>query len=158
MTATSTVISPWTDRWTQPTLKELLTSLGKPLARTVDKLIQKIDALEGVEHAITWYGPSWKWTIEFTLPGPQGHPRQPLAYLVPNLNGPLLSVPVSQTLRDRLDNKRLRRYIKDGLDSAKRSVDFYWATWTFSNAAETDLLLDLLQRKLKFLTHPQADN
>lgn len=158
MTASSTSLTPWQDRWTQPTLKELLGALGKPLGRTVDKLVQRIDALEGVEHALTWYGPSWKWTVEFTAaPARKGGPRQPLAYLVPSLAGPQLAVPVSQTLRDLLETKRLRRYVKDGLDGAKRSVDFYWATWAFTNQAEVDLLVDLVQRKHRFITQTPAD-
>ncbi len=162
MTASSTSLHPWQDRWTQPTLKELLGSLGKPLGRTVDKLVQRLDELEGVEHAMTWYGPSWGWTVEFTIPGePDGRgnskrgQRRPLAYLVPNLDGPLLSVPISIPLMDQLRPKRLRRYIKDSLESAKHSVDHYWATWTFTNQAEVDLLFEIIERKHRFLTGDQ---
>lgn len=151
-TASSADRSPWQDRWNQPTLKELLNALGKPLGKTVDKLIQRIDELAGVEHTLTWYGPSWKWTIEFTVPSETRGQRQPLAYLVPNMEGPIVSVPVSQPLMDQLRPKRLRRYLKDGLESAKHSVDHYWATWTFANQSEIDLLFEVIEKKHAYLT------
>ncbi|HEX7009396.1 MAG TPA: hypothetical protein VF184_05410, partial [Phycisphaeraceae bacterium] len=85
----------------------------------------------------------------FTLRDEQGHEMDKLVYIVPNPATPLVSVPLRSDSYQVLSNKRLSKYVRDGLRSAKCAVELHWATWTPTSASDVEGLVDLVKRKYK---------
>ena len=140
---------PWTDRWTRPTIEQLLEPLGEQHREGFTELIQQLDSLDHVERELVWYGASWRWTVQYSLLDDQGDNLGALCYLVANLNAPLVCVPLNTTSLEAMPTRRLGRFINEGLRSAKRAVELHWAKWTPNSLAETKLLFDLIKRKIK---------
>ncbi len=144
---------PWTDRWSKPSRDQLLAPLAENHRRAFKKLIDRLEAFDDLECDIVWFGPSWKWTLQYTFapptPAKTARPQEPqtMCYLVPATTGPLLCVPMTQGLIRKLPVHRFRKYVKDGITLAKCAVEIFWATWTAQNETETQLLIDLLKRK-----------
>jgi hypothetical protein len=144
---------PWHDRWNEPTLDQLVAPIDENRRKAADSLIEHTGNFEAVERTIIWYGQSWRWTIQFTLPDAQGDPHV-LAYLVPVPNAPIFCVPFREDILTRLPLRRLNKYIRDGLRGAKCAVELHWAMWTPSNNVEVEQLIDLIKRKHKLLRTP----
>lgn len=147
--------NPWEDRWSQPALPDLLAPLKAHHKKHLERLIEAIDAFEGARRSIIWYGPSWKWTLQYTLDELPESDRV-LCYLVPNTAGLTVSVPLSDGVILGLPKKRISKFVRDGIRSAKRAVSIHWAVWTPSTDGETAHLLDLIRRKHQHLTQPQS--
>jgi len=145
------VKNPWEDRWAQPELEQLLAPLDEQRRKVVDILIEMIGDYEGVHLSVIWHGTAWKWTLQFSLYGPDGNLIDTLAYLVPKPEAPVLCVPLRPSTVEKLPLKRLNRYIRDGIRVAKRAVDIYWAVWTPTAVTETDHLRDLIKRRYKLM-------
>ena len=180
MTTTTTLISrsAWYDRWTKPTLSMLVEPLKAHHRRQFVHIIEKLDALEHVEKTILWYGPSWRWTIGYSFIPPavtrssrNGNgktvppPTEPeiVCYLVPNVDNPLVCVPLRADEATALcavtGKNALGRYVKEGVATAKCAVQTRWATWGPATENETMQILDLLRRKYELLrnSHPTGN-
>jgi hypothetical protein len=144
MTAKATTRLPWEDRWTQPTLDQLLEPIEENRRKIIDALIERISEYEGVGSNIAWHGISWRWTLE--LPLTLGGQTRPFVYIVPKPEAPIVCVPMPQSVADRLPLKRLNRFIREGIRSAKCAVDTQWAKWTPSAGTEVEHLMDLVKR------------
>jgi hypothetical protein len=153
---------PWQDRWTRPNLDQLLQPLNHQQRRYFQQLIDQLDGYENVERELIWYGDSWKWTISYvfkttntngrtTRRGSDPGEGQILCYLVPKTDQPLVCVPMADEQIQKLPMRRLGKFIRDGIKSAKCAVATHWATWTPTARTETELLGDLLKRKFKML-------
>lgn len=153
MTRSPQKLIPWLDRWTEPTLPQLLQPVEEQRRRIVESLIEQVQKFEGVETSVIWYGQSWRWTVQFTVPDAAGE-RQVLAYLVPSPQAPVFCVPLRDEVITKLPLRRLNKYIRDGLRSAKCAVEVHWALWTPSNNVEVEQLVDLIKRKHKLLRTP----
>lgn len=142
---------PWQDRWTQPTVPQLLGPVEETRRKLVENLITHIEAFEGVERDVVWYGASWKWTLEFRLKLNEGEDGEVLAYIVPSPQAPIVCIPLTEEVITKIPIRRLNRYIRDVLRSCKRAVDLHWAMWTPMNNVELEQLVDLIKRKHKLL-------
>ena len=89
---------PWEDRGSEPEMGQLVHAIDEQPRRAFKSLIAHIDDLERVGRSLTWYGPAWKWTIEYQLLDTEGRGMQVLAYLVPGNTGPLVCVPLTLSL------------------------------------------------------------
>ena len=149
MTAKATRL-PWEDRWSTPTLEQLLEPIEENRRKIIDTLISRIGEYEGVGSNLAWHGISWRWTLE--LPLTIDGQTQPFIYIVPNPEAPIVCVPMPQDVVDRLPLKRLNRFIREGIRSAKCAVDTQWAKWTPSAGTEVEHLMDLVKRLHKLHT------
>jgi hypothetical protein len=150
------VNSPWEDRWAKPELEQLLAPLDEQRRKVVDILIDQIKSFDGVELSVIWHGTAWKWTLQFSLYGPDGNLIDTLAYLVPKPEVPVLCVPLRAKTVEKLPLRRLNRYVRDSIRVAKRAVDIYWAVWTPSAVTETEHLRDLFKRIHKIMMAQNA--
>ena len=155
MPAKPTVITPWEDRWTTPTLEQLLEPVDENRRKVIDALIERINAYEGMEQALVWHGTSWRWSLQITLTSARG--TAPFAYIVPNPEAPVICLPLTQATVDRLPIKRLNRFIREGIRSAKCAVDTHWAKWTPSAGTEVEHLMDLVKRLHKLYNAVEKD-
>ena len=143
----------WADRWTHPTIENLVEPLREQHQEGFAELIKQLDGLDHVRREFIWYGESWQWTVRYTLLDDQGDDLDILCYLVANLEKPLVCVPLNATALGAMPTRRLGRFINEGLRSAKCAVDLNWAKWTPNSLTEVNFLLDLIKRKIK-LTCP----
>lgn len=155
---------PWQDRWTQPTLLQLLEPLKIQHRRLFEQLMAELADFDQVDQVILWYGSAWNWTIQYQLHDealspaaiaaasndPADDPKT-LVYLVPRVETPIICIPLSDQIIQQLPMKRLNRFIRDGIKNAKCAVAIHWATWTPNSKAEVGFLADLLKRKCKLI-------
>jgi len=142
---------PWQDRWTQPTLLQLLEPLKIQHRRLFEQLMEELTQFEQVDQIIHWYGFAWNWTIQYRLHDKNAAEPHTLLYLVPRVENPIIVIPLSDKVIEQLPLKRLNRFIRDGIKNAKHAVAIHWATWTPNSKAEVSFLADLLKRKCKLL-------
>lgn len=149
---------PWEERWARPTLEQLLKPQKDQVRAPLTALIEQLGELEGVEQDLVWYGPAWKWTIQFRLADEADDEGSILTYVVPNPETPLVSVPLRDETVEQLPIRRLNKYIRDGIRSAKQAVELHWAVWTPTSQSDAEHLLDLIKRKHKIRTGEAAGN
>lgn len=145
---------PWQDRWTQPTVKQLLDPLNAQHRRVFEQLMEDIQKLDKVEFSPRWYGPSWHWTLDYRITPVGSKEPVTLCFLVPKVGSPITCVPLTDEQIEALPIRRLNKVVRDGIKSAKCAVSLHWATWTPNNLTETGHLIDLIKRKHKMLTEP----
>ena len=152
---------PWENRWQQPDINTLVNQLEPPRSETFQNFMNGLRQWEQLEENMIWAGDGWKWTAEFNLAGHKGHATGPdnpdaFAYVVcdprPEPVRPMLAIPLSNELIAHVPFRRLNRYIRDGIKSAKLSVDIVWGVWSPGANTEVEHLLDLCKRKIRFLT------
>jgi hypothetical protein len=165
--STTTLSNPrlaWQNRWSEPGLETLLGALKPHHRRAFNHLMQQLEAMEGVSRSLIWYGPGWKWTLQYLhTPASKagsrkngrdnGHgPATPdlsgaLCYLVPDSLMPVVCVPLRSDVIGQLPLKRLSKYIRDGIAVAKCAVAIHWAIWYPVSDSDVGLLMDLVKRK-----------
>jgi hypothetical protein len=140
---------PWYNRWTSPSLEELIATLKASRRGAIDKLMNQLAAMSQVRRTLDWYGSSWGWSLRYDLLDEQQKEAGVLCYLVLNPEEPQVCVPMSQEQVDQLPIKRLNRAIREGIDTAKCAVSTHWAVWTPTNQSEAGHILDLLNRLIQ---------
>jgi len=146
----------WEDRWNTPDREALIEPIKMPAKRAVEHLLDELAAIDNVKVAKTYFGPGWKWSFQFTLHNDEGQAVDVLAYVVPNPEGPLACVPLTDQIVDALPQRKLPRSIKDGLKSAKRAVSTHWASWSINNSTDFKAVMELIEHKIR-LTHEHAE-
>ena len=144
----------WEDRWNTPGRDQLIEPIKMPAKRAVEHLLDDLAALEGVRTDMTYFGPGWKWSFQFTLHDEDGRPVDVLAYVVPNPEGPLACIPLTDEVMQNLPQRKLPRSIKEGLKSAKRAVATHWASWSINNSTDYKAVMELVEHKIR-LTREQ---
>jgi hypothetical protein len=144
----------WEDRWSQPTVDQLLDPLNPPHKRVFTQLMEHLESLDRVQKTILWYGDAWKWTLQYNLLDAKGHRLDTVAYLVPKADGPLICVPFADDQIERLPMRRLPKIVREGIRAAKCALSTHWATWQPSQASEAVQLTELVKRRHKILVEP----
>lgn len=144
----------WADRWNEPTAEALMAELNEPATIHMPKLLSNVEGeVPSLKQRVIWHGTSWRWTLEYsaesiiTTAGGEG--REVLFYFVPNPEEPLVCVPLRPEVLEHLPIRRLNRYIRDGIKSAKWAVDIRWGKWIVTANTEVEHMTDLLKRKAK---------
>lgn len=145
----------WSDRWHKPEIEALLEPIRPHQQKPMTQVIEELDAIEGLERDVIWFGSSWKWTIQYALPAiKRGEEREPVCYVVPSDEQPLVCVPMDQGLIDTIPTKNQGKFIRDGLSGAKGAVAIQWATWSPASANDVVQLMEIVARKLETLVPP----
>lgn len=149
---------PWEDRWAQPRLEQLIEPIASDPAEAFQSLMSQIESLDRVHRGLTWYGPAWKWTIEYQLANTGGEDLGVMCYLVPSATSPVVCVPLTDQVIEHLPMRRINRFIRNGIRSAKCPVTIHWAIWRLSASFEVVHLMDLIKRKHKIIFAPPKTN
>lgn len=152
MTPPVSTNTAWQDRWTNPTVKQVLAALPPVRRRSAERFVEQVSGLAGVTQAMIWYGPSWRWTLQFVLAAGKDDQGEPLCYLVPGDDRPTAHVPLAPDFVAALPLRRLSKFVRDGVKAAKRAVEISWASWPLDSETDAKLVLDLVTRKHKFIT------
>ena len=154
ITLTPTKCLPWQDRWCQPTLDQLFEPLEEVHRKILTDMLDRIEKYDDMRSSLVWRGVSWHWTIEYTLHDPDGNKLETFCYVVPNNAVPRVCIPLSNEVLHRLPFRRLHRFVRNGIRSAKRAVAINWAIWELNAPFEVEILMDLIKRKHKMLLEP----
>ena len=156
---------PWQDRWTQPKIEQLLEPLNPQHHKALTNLMAGLEAYEHMHRRLVWHGDGWCWTVQYDLKDPDGNDLGTFCYVVPRAESPLVAesplggFPLPTQLFARLPIRRLHKYLRTTVRSAKRIFNVYWATWALTANSEQEHLMDLAKRKYKILTEPiKPDN
>ena len=113
-------------------------------------VMEEAEQYGSVEQKVVWYGPGWYWTIQYQFDGSNnGKSGKVLVYLVPNIETPLVCVPLLDEEIGHLPMRRLNKLVRNGIRIAKCAVHVHWATWTPTNQTEIGHINDLIKRKHK---------
>jgi hypothetical protein len=156
MTPPHTLNTAWQDRWTHPTVKQVLAALNAQHRRCAERFVDQVTQLPGVTQSMIWYGPSWRWTVQFMLASNKDPRGEPLCYLVPGDDRPTAHVPLTEDFVAVLPLRRLSKFVRDGVKAAKRAVEISWANWPLDSDTDAKLVLDLVTRKHKFVNTPKV--
>lgn len=147
----------WQERWKQPALDELLKPINVQRRRLLELVIAESEQFDAIKQRIVWYGPGWHWTIQYEFDGSNnGQSGKVLCYLVPNIEGPLVCVPLVDDEIEKLPMRRLNKMVRNGIVLAKCAVDVHWATWAPTNQTEIAHINDLIKRKHKLTVGKSA--
>lgn len=130
----------WSDRFRQPTAKELVEGVAEPAVGAVRALREALLAGRGDDGAevVTWRG-VWKWTLAY-----RGSDR-PFAYVIADPAKPRLSIPVSDAALAELALRKLSRVVRDGLSHAPNVDGVRWATWDVQSEQQAEELIVLVR-------------
>ena len=143
--------SHWYNRWERPTDAQLMAPYDEPIDTLLPKLFRlAAEQVPGLQRQLRWHGVSWRWVYEYTAPTQDGG-REVLFYFIPNPLEHLIAVPMSPEMLQHIPLRRLNRYVRDNIRTARWSVQVRWGRWTPSNNPEVDHLADLIKRKGKIL-------
>jgi len=147
----------WENRWLVPSPQTLLEALHSPHREVFLHMHEQLAAESGVHCSTVWYGPSWKWTIRFDVPAASGQ-REALCYIVPNTAAPKICVAWSDRVMGDLPIKRLNKFVRDGLETAKCAVQMHWAIWIPGNQSDAGHLLELFRKVGVMSARPASES
>ena len=127
----------WANRFSTPTLANLLQGLKPGRAPAFRHARAGLLAVSGMHEEIAWQG-VWHWTMVYrhpTLPG------QAWAFLVPDPARPLIAVPMPESALLTLAPKHLTRAVKEGLTLAPVVGGVRWATWELTSKSLCENIL-----------------
>lgn len=148
---------PWEDRWTEPSVRQLLQPVPARHRRLLEAIVDELDGYEDLAQRVVWYGPGWNWTVQYQFSSAPASACDVLCYLVPRLESPQVCVPLRSQEIDSLPMRRLSRIVREGIRSAKCAVTVNWAVFTPNSTSEAEHLIDLIRRKHESATNaPRA--
>ncbi len=131
----------WSDRFREPTARELASALGKQSGGVLDHVRARLVEL-GASEGVAWCG-VWKWTLVFQTEGE----ARPWAYLVPDPSRLVLALVLPDEMITTLPLKKLPRFVRDGLAHAPVVDGFRWAKWEVLGKAQADEILVVCEHR-----------
>ncbi len=162
----------WEDRFNRPDTDALREGLHGQPRKIFDALRKYLLQIEGVQEFPVWYGESWRWSIEFRLPGLGSRsgrngkrtadiqtesPNDLIAVLIPSPEDLQLAMQVEPTLAGSLPTRALKRAVRDGLDLAAEPFDTRWGVWSVQQPNLAEDLKNLIKRKAEHLLRSAGD-
>ena len=135
----------WSDKFRQPSADELRSGLPKPLQLIFDDARRHFDDMPQISEVLVWQGVPWRWT--FVLLGPASAEPRALAYLIPDPSRVQVCVPLTHEQIERLNLKRMKKSIRDGVVFARNVNGVWWPTWDVPTKTALDEVLELVGLK-----------
>jgi hypothetical protein len=138
--------SIWTDEFNPPTVQGLRKLLVEEGIKAFDKTRTKIHALGDVHEEVQWYGECWFWAVAFMT----SKSDKPLAIIVPFEEDMQIASPLSHEFIDQLSTRRLKRFVRDGIELAMPPHKTEWAVWSAATTAAVEDVMPVLKSLHKF--------
>tara|TARA_B100000959_G_C14739265_1_gene524341 strand:- start:253 stop:702 length:450 start_codon:yes stop_codon:yes gene_type:complete len=138
--------SIWTDQFNQPTVDDLRSLALLEAKKAFDKTKSEILALENVNVEVKWYGDCWFWTIAFM----SDFIDEPLAIMITAEENLQIASPLTHDFIDQLSTRRLKRFVRDGLELAMVPHRTNWAVWSIPTINAVQDVMPVLKAKQKF--------
>ncbi|MDE1038331.1 MAG: hypothetical protein OR996_05750 [Phycisphaerales bacterium] len=138
--------SIWTDEYNTPSIEILRKLVINDAKKSFDNSMSKIVGLENVTTDVKWYGECWYWTVAFM----SDFLEEPLAILVPAEENLQIAAPLTHDFIEQLSTRRLKRFVRDGLELALPPHRTNWAVWSIPTPAAFEDVLPVIKSKQKY--------
>ncbi|HIA71177.1 MAG TPA: hypothetical protein EYO01_00505 [Phycisphaerales bacterium] len=138
--------SIWTDEYNTPDVKDLKKRILEDGSKAIDKLSSKIAALGDVTEEVIWFGDCWFWTIAYMTE----YSEKPLAIVIPFEEDMQIASQLSHEFIDQLSTRRLKRFVRDGIELAMPPHETEWAIWSAHSPAAVEDVMPVLKSLYKF--------
>jgi hypothetical protein len=148
---TMTKYSPpqiWTDEFNTPTVDGLRKLVISDAKKAFDKTISKVHALGEVREELRWYGDCWYWCVALM----SENIEDPLAILIPFPEDLQIATTLSHEFIDQLSTRRLKRFVRDGLELAMAPHQTNWAIWSIPTPMAVEDVMPVIKNKYKYYT------
>jgi len=135
----------WDDRFQPPTIDQLRDDLPDDTGELFDRMREHLKSLRGIKEGIEWYGPCWRWTLEYRGSGA----KDPMALLIPSPEDFQLVMPFDRKVIEAMPVDQMKRAVRDGLDLAREPFDTRWGIWSVQFANLVDDLINVIDLKYK---------
>lgn len=139
---------PWADRFSKPEVGQLSAHYDGSTSALFDSARENVARQQAVEERLAWQGLPWRWTLVFEHPS---DPTRAFAYLVPDPQSLKISVPLTPEMIQRLPLRRMKKTIRDGIETGNRINSVVWACWDIGSENQLDEILDIVQCKLAYI-------
>jgi len=140
--------SIWTDEYNKPSIEDLRKFALNDSKKAFDKAQTKILALDNVTTEVKWYGECWFWTVAFM----SDFTDEPLAVMIPAFEDLQLAAPLTHDFIEQLSTRRLKRFVRDGIELAMPPHRTEWAVWSIPSNAAVEDVLPVIKSKQKYYT------
>ncbi|MDP7006524.1 MAG: hypothetical protein QF718_09985 [Phycisphaerales bacterium] len=138
--------SIWTDEFNKPTVDGLRKLVILDAKKAFDKARTKIHSLGEYENEVQWFGDCWFWTVSFV----SDNLDEPLAIIIPSPEDLQIATPLTHEFIDQLSTRRLKRFVRDGLELAMEPHKTNWAIWSVPTPAAVEDVMPVIKSKHKF--------
>jgi hypothetical protein len=139
---------PWADRFSKPAVDQLLSHYDAPNAQLFETARESLSESEGVQERVAWQGLPWRWTLVFEHPS---DPTRAFVYLVPDPQSLKISVPLTQEMVQGLPLRRMKKHIRDGIETGNQVNSVIWACWEVQTENQLEEILEIICRKHSFI-------
>jgi len=140
--------SIWTDEYNKPSVDALRKLALNDAKKAFDKAKSKIVSLENIDVEVRWYGDGWFWSIAFI----SEFLEEPLAIMIPAEENLQIAAPLTHEFLDQLSTRRLKRFVRDGLELAMPPHRTSWAVWSIPTTNAVEDVMPVLKSKQRFYT------
>jgi len=151
--STKEVRLPWQNRFERPTIDTLREQYNKQLGGYHDTARSFLLKFDNIEESIDWHGLPWRWSTRFDIG--KLTPDRGWVYLIPDPEGPKVSVPMTESMVDRLPKTRLKKHIREGVEHGKKVGNIRWTQWTITSKSQLEDILDVSKRAYSYITNPE---
>lgn len=150
MSVTAADRLPWHDKYNEPEIEALRQHYANPQALALlDQARARLQGFDAVEETLTWQGMPWRWCLAYTR---ETDPTAALAFLVPDPERASVAVPLIPDMIRSMPAHRFKKHLKEVLLLANLVDGVYWPTFELTSKAQTEDVMDLVRRKLDFVT------
>lgn len=135
--------SIWTDEYNTPTVSGLRERILEDGVLAFDDFCERMSELGDITQEVMWFGDCWFWSIAFMCE----HSDKPLAVVIPFEEDMQIASPLSHAFIDQLSTRRLKRFVRDGIELAMPPHETEWAVWS----AHTKLAIEDIMPVIKSL-------
>tara|TARA_X000001036_G_scaffold29423_2_gene24304 strand:- start:5204 stop:5650 length:447 start_codon:yes stop_codon:yes gene_type:complete len=139
--------SIWTDEFNAPTIAGLRKRILEDGKIAFDELTAQIQDLGEVTTEVLWFGDCWFWTVAFMTEKSE----KPIAVIIPFEEDMQIASPLSHEFIDQLSTRRLKRFVRDGIELAMPPHETEWAVWSAHSPAAIEDIMPVIKSLYKFV-------
>jgi len=137
----------WTDEFNTPSIEGLRGLIELDAKKAFDKARSKIMSLgEEIIEDIHWFGDCWFWSITYSIPNLE----DPLVILIPSPEDLQMAAPLNGDFLNQLSTRRLKRFVRDGIELAMPPHMTNWAIWSTPTPPAVEDVMPVIKNKYKF--------
>ncbi len=138
--------SIWTDEFNTPTVAGLRERILVDGVLGFDEFSERMNELGNITQEVMWFGDCWCWSIAFI----SEHSEKPVAVVIPFEEDMQIATPLSHAFIDQLSTRRLKRFVRDGIELAMPPHETEWAVWSAHTTLAIEDIMPVIKSLFKF--------
>ena len=147
----------WEDRFNRPTGEELVEHYNAQTRALFEHVLEKIRGLGPMTVSLEWMGLPWRWCLVIQPEDLDQQADRAWAYLVPDLEGPLLAMPIDLHLVDRLPMRRIKKHAREVVAKGRTIEHLTYAEWHVNAKTQFEDIMEMISRLYK-LRHEEPED